>query len=615
VGEAIPLEATPAGLVFNSGQPLLIRRPDPAKFPADDLATRPGDDRPKSACLAPLISHGRKLGIVGVSCTQPDKFTEDDLELFSQIAGPIAIAVENALNFERARAAEHELARKLEHLQLLLRINNAVVSQLDMRELIGTIFDCLSQAVPHDSAGILLYDRQSNRLRMSVTNRPDLPLVEENYPISLEGSVAGLSFTSGQPVFIDRLDLERFPSEYTRRAYNAGIRSTGSVPLIARKGKLGVVSVWRLSEGAFHEEEIELLCQVANQVAIAVENALAFREIEILKNELASEKLYLEDEIRTEHNFEELIGGSMAFKRILKQVETVAPTDSAVLIRGETGTGKELIARAIHSLSQRRERTLVKVNCAAIPMGLLESELFGHEKGAFTGAISQRVGRFELANRGTLFLDEVGDIPLDMQPKLLRVLQEQEFERLGSTRTQNVDVRLIAATNCDLEQMVGDKKYRSDLYYRLNVFPITIPPLRERREDIAPLTRFFTQKYARRLKKRIETISSEALTALTNYHWPGNIRELEHFVERAVVVTQGTELEVSLSGLKPAAQAAPGQSSISTLEVAEREHILRALEESNWVVGGPHGAAARLGMKRTTLQSRMQKLGLERARS
>jgi formate hydrogenlyase transcriptional activator len=363
----------------------------------------------------------------------------------------------------------------------------------------------------------------------------------------------------------------------------------------------------------FTEEDLELFSRIAGQIAIAVENALAFREIEALKNKLNSEKLYLESEIRTEHNFDELIGATASFKRILKQVETVAPTDSAVLIRGETGTGKELLARAIHNLSTRRERTLVKINCAAIPTGLLESELFGHERGAFTGAISQRIGRFELANKGSLFLDEVGDIPLDLQPKLLRVLQEQEFERLGSTRTQKVDVRLIAATNSDLEELVAEKKYRSDLYYRLNVFPITIPPLRERREDIPVLARFFTQKYAQRLKKRIETISSEAMAALTGYQWPGNVRELEHFIERAVILTQGSELDVSLSELKSFAPAA--HASISTLEVAEREHILRALEEANWIVGGSNGAAAKLGMKRTTLQYRMQKLGLERGRT
>jgi formate hydrogenlyase transcriptional activator len=420
-------------------------------------------------------------------------------------------------------------------------------------------------------------------------NPTDQAFIDEGQPIPFEGSAPGLAFTTGRPVLLDRHIGERLNSDFSKRFRTAGFKSGGAVPLIAHGRKLGTLGFATLRETVFSNDEVELICQVANQVAIAVENILAFREIEALKNKLASEKLYLENEIRTEHNFEELIGASPLFKRILKHVETVAPTDSAVLIRGETGTGKELLARAIHNLSERRERTLVKINCAAIPTGLLESELFGHEKGAFTGAIAQRIGRFELANKGSLFLDEVGDIPLELQPKLLRVLQEQEFERLGSTRTQRVDVRLIAATNSDLEQLVTDKKYRSDLYYRLNVFPITIPPLRERAEDIPTLARFFAQKYARRLKKRIESISAEAMAALTGYHWPGNVRELEHFIERAVILTQGSDLEVSISELKPSAQTAP--TNISTLEVAEREHILRALEAANWVIGGPNGAA------------------------
>jgi formate hydrogenlyase transcriptional activator len=332
---------------------------------------------------------------------------------------------------------------------------------------------------------------------------------------------------------------------------------------------------------------------------------------------LNAEKLYLEDEIRTEHDFEEIIGESPALRHILSQIEKVAPTDSTILIRGETGTGKELIARAIHNLSGRRERTLVKVNCAAIPTGLLESELFGHERGAFTGAISQRIGRFELANNGTLFLDEVGDIPLELQPKLLRVLQERQFERLGSTRTQQVDVRLVAATNCDLEKMVAAKEYRPDLYYRLNVFPVTIPPLRERPEDIPLLVRFFAQKFSRRMKKPIERISAATSAGLAQYHWPGNVRELENVIERAVILSRGAELEIPLGelGIKTDQRAAASiESSVnpSTMQSVEREHILRVLEEVKWVVAGPTGAAARLGMKRTTLQARMRKLGISR---
>jgi formate hydrogenlyase transcriptional activator len=381
-------------------------------------------------------------------------------------------------------------------------------------------------------------------------------------------------------------------------------------PLITHDRLLGTLNLASLRDGNFTEADAELLSQVASQIAIALENALAFREIDELKNKLAKEKLYLEEEIRTEYNFEEIIGESTVLKRILKQVETVAPTDSTVLILGETGTGKELIARAIHSLSGRRERTFVKMNCAAIPTGLLESELFGHERGAFTGAIAQKVGRFELAHQGTLFLDEVGDIPLEMQSKLLRVLQEQEFERLGSARTLRVDVRWVAATNQDLTQMVADKEFRSDLYYRLHVFPITVPPLRERSEDIPLLVRYFAQHYARRMRKPIETIPAETLTALCHYPWPGNIRELENLIERSVILSQGPELRVPRGELKAQATAAPN--GVATLEAAEREHILRALREAHWMIGGPTGAAARLGMKRTTLQSRMKKLGISR---
>jgi formate hydrogenlyase transcriptional activator len=346
-------------------------------------------------------------------------------------------------------------------------------------------------------------------------------------------------------------------------------------------------------------------------VAVAVENALAFEELTALKDRLAQEKAYLEEEIRTEH-FKGMVAASAALREALKKVETVAPTDSTVLICGETGTGKERIARALHELSPRRERTFVKLNCAAIPTGLLESELFGHEKGAFTGAISQKIGRLELAHQGTLFLDEVGDIPLELQPKLLRALQEQEFERLGSTRTVRVDVRLVAATNRDLVQMVGDGRFRSDLYYRLNVFPLVLPPLRERREDIPRLVRHFTQQFARRMGRRIETIPSDVMDALVRYSWPGNIREMQNIIERAVILSQGSSLQVPLSDLQPAATQAEAPAAAATLADAERELILGALRDTGWVVGGPKGAAVRLGLKRSTLLWKMKKLGISR---
>jgi len=382
------------------------------------------------------------------------------------------------------------------------------------------------------------------------------------------------------------------------------------LPLTTARRRVGTLVFSCKQPSAYDAADVGFLQLVANQVAVAVENALAFQEIEALKDKLAKENAYLEEEARTHHNFGEVVGESAGLRRVLKQVETVAPTGSTVLVRGETGTGKELIARALHELSPRRGRTFVKLNCAAIPTGLLESELFGHEKGAFTGAITQKVGRFELAHQGTLFLDEVGDIPPELQPKLLRVLQEQEFERLGGTRTQRVDVRLVAATNRDLARMVAEGRFRNDLYYRLHVFPLTLPPLRERPEDIPLLVRHFVEQHSRRLNKRIASIPAEAMAALTRYPWPGNVRELSNFIERSVLLSPGNELRVAAADLKPI--AAPETDGAATLAEAEREHILAVLRETRWRIGGPSGAAARLGLKRTTLQSKMRKLGIAR---
>jgi formate hydrogenlyase transcriptional activator len=614
-GEPIPLEGTPAGQVFLTGQPLLLRRLNPDKYPADRYSQRPDESTPKSACLVPLISHGRKLGIVGVSSTQEEKFTEADLELLGQIAGQIAIAVDNALNFERARQSEQQAIEQSEQLQLLLEINNAVVSNLDLRSLMTTIATYMRTLSHYDSVGMALYDPDTNQLR-AYANPINHAFIEQGELIPLEGSIIGMTFTTGQPILLDNLEDERFYSDFSRRIREAGFKSGGCVPLIAHGRKLGSLGVSSYREIHFTKSEVELLCQVANQVAIAVENALAFREIEALKNKLTSEKLYLEDEIQTEYNFSEIIGQSTTLKRILKQVETVAPTDSVVLIQGETGTGKELIARAIHNLSARRERTMVKLNCAAIPTGLLESELFGHEKGAFTGAVSQRVGRFELANKGTLFLDEVGDIPLELQPKLLRVLQESEFERLGSSRTIRADVRLIAATNCDLAQMVEEKKYRGDLFYRLNVFPLRLPPLRERLEDIPLLVGYFIQKHSRRMNKRITTVRADDMEVLNANHWSGNVRELENFIERAVILSKGNQLEVPLAELrKPIAsphsdKPTAAQTKLVSLEANERAHIQEILRHTNGVIGGKGGAAEILDLPVSTLRSRMKKLGL-----
>jgi formate hydrogenlyase transcriptional activator len=401
----------------------------------------------------------------------------------------------------------------------------------------------------------------------------------------------------------------------------AELKTACVLPLSIRDRTLGVLVVGRREDVTYSNDDIDFLAQVSNQISIAVENAISYRKISELTDKLAQEKLYLEGEIRTGANFEEIIGKSPALHRVLKLVETVASTNSTVLIYGATGTGKELIARAIHNLSPRRSKTFVKLNCAALPIGLLESELFGHERGAFTGAVAQRIGRLELANLGTLFLDEVGEIPLELQPKLLRVLQEREFERLGSTRTLRADVRLIAATNRDLTAMVEAQKFRSDLFFRLNVFPIEVPPLCERPEDIPLLVRHFAEEFSRRMNKNIETISSETMNALCQYHWPGNIRELQNVIERAIILSSGPSLRVPVAELQPPTMAGPAVDDASPsptrrvrvrsiLTDVDRNQIIRAIKEAGGQVGGPRGAAARLGLKRTTFITRMKKLGI-----
>ena len=606
----LPVEESPGGWAWQTQQPLVVSNiENETRFPAVTAFLR--QQGVKSFCVVPLTTAQRRLGALGFGSLQEAAYDDADREFLQQMAKQVAVAVDNALNYQRIQRYQQELARERDHLRLLLEVNNAVVSNLELEPLFAAITASLRNVIRHEYTGLALYDAASNRLRLHAFDFPEgKDPIQEGIEAPIEDSLCGLALTARKPVLVNAGDLERFHSEFVTRLIAEGVRSVCSLPLITPNRILGTLNLASLRDGNFTQTDAEVLSQVASQIAIALENALVCREIEALKNQLAEEKLYLEDEIRTEYHFEEIVGESTALKRILKQVETVAPTDATVLIRGETGTGKELIARAIHNLSGRRERTFVKMNCAAIPTGLLESELFGHERGAFTGAIAQKVGRFELAHQGTLFLDEVGDIPLEMQSKLLRVLQEQEFERLGSTRTRRVNVRLVAATNRDLAQLAADRQFRADLYYRLNVFPITVPSLRERPEDIPLLVRYFAQQHARRMSKRIETIPAETLTALSRYPWPGNIRELENLIERSVILSQGPDLRVPLGELK--VQAMAPSHGVTTLEAAEREHILRALRETHGVVGGPAGAAARLGMKRTTLQSRMRKLGIGR---
>ncbi len=605
-GFEFPIEEATQDIVWEQQKALVVTDLEfESRFPRNvELLRREGIN---SFCLLPLTTAQRRVGALAFGSVRKGAYNEADLEFLRQVAAQVAVAVDNALNFQDAQVYQEQLSRERDRLRLLLEVTNALVSNLDLRELLKQIAACLRRVIRHDYIALALYDPARNEMRLTALDFPEgKGLIHEEMTIPLEGSAGGEVFATRKPLLVDAANAQRFRSPLARLAEEEGLKCACVLPLFTSTRELGTLAVGSLGEDAFHQEDIDLLAQVANQVAIAVENALAYREIAELKNKLAEEKLYLEEEIRTEHNFEEVIGESAALKRALSQVETVAPTDSAVLVLGETGTGKEVLARAIHDLSRRRNGTFVKINCAAIPTGLLESELFGHERGAFTGAIAQKIGRFELAHHGTLFLDEVGDIPLELQPKLLRVLQEKEFERLGGTRTTRVDVRVVAATNRNLAEMVEEDLFRRDLYYRLNVFPILIPPLRERREDIPLLVRYFVQKYARQMDRRIESISAEELDALTRYHWPGNVRELQNLIERAVILSPGPELRLPVAGLKQPSEAP----SNATLRAAEREHIIRVLEETNWVVGGPRGAATRLGLKRTTLQSKMRKLGI-----
>src|SRR5438105_10942568 len=609
--QELPVDESPGGWVWQHQQPLLVSDVEKeTRFPRVTEVMR--QQGVKSYCVVPLTTAQRRLGALGFGSLQEATYDGSDLEFLQQVAKQVAVAMDNALNSQSVQSHQQDLARERDHLRLLLEVTNAVVSRLDLRDVFAATTASLRRVIPHVLASLYLYDPENEVVRRHalVESSSGKGLLKEGLVGPVDSTPAGPAIRTGKPALFDDGDLKRLQSDVGRLLLAEGVKSGCCVPLKSHNRLLGSLNIASLRPGAFSQDDVDLLSQVANQIAIAVENALAYRQIEELKDKLNKEKLYLEDEIRTEYNFEEIIGESAALKRILKQVETVAPTDSTVLIQGETGTGKELIARAIHSLSKRRERTFVRINCAAIPTGLLESELFGHERGAFTGAIAQKVGRFELAHGGTLFLDEVGDVPLELQSKLLRVLQEQEFERLGSNRTIRVDVRLVAATNRDLAQMVTDKQFRSDLYYRFNVFPITAPSLRARPEDIPLLVRYFAQKYARLMSKRIETIPAGAMTALAKYHWPGNIRELENLIERSVILSQGPDLHVPLGELKaPTAAALNGA---ATLEAAEREHIQRVLRETKWVIGGPSGAATRLGMKRTTLQSKIRKLGISR---
>jgi len=570
----------------------------------------------QSVCAFPLTTAHRRLGSLVMASTRRDAYSEDEVRFCALVADQIALAMDDAINFRASQKAQ-------ERLELLLDLTNRAISSLNLREVLREISAHIRRVMQCDGVGIDLPSPEDGKLRIYALDFPDAPVkIEEGYePTADEKTSAVRVFQSGEARILTHQEILDDGLDHF------GIRSLAHVSMKGNSGTVGILSLGTRREAAFCQDDLAFLTQIAHQVAIAIENARVFGEVSDLKNQLAQEKLYLEDEIRSELKFEEIVGRSEALRRVLEQIETVAPTDSTVLIYGETGSGKELIARAVHNLSARKSSAFVKLNCAAIPTGLLESELFGHERGAFTGAISQRIGRFELANRGTMFLDEIGEVPLELQPKLLRVLQEREFERLGSTRTIRTDARLIAATNRDLEALVAEQKFRSDLYYRLNVFPVKVPALRERPDDIPLLVRHFVQEFSRRLGKAIDSISSDTMATLMRYPWPGNIRELQNVIERAVILTNGPVLTVRSDDLRAPTQAPalsanghsvsvpPGQNMRAALEEAERHQILAALEKANWIVAGPEGAAARLGLKRSTLQSRMQKLGIRISRS
>ena len=598
----LPVEESACGFVWEKQRPMVL--PDlqrETRFrPAVNIFIEKGV---RSYCGLPLTTGQKRFGALGLGSSRPNAYGEEDVELLRRVAELVALGLENAMT----RAAFFE---EKERLQMLLEVGTTLMSNLDVPQLFPEISGLIRRVVRQDYASVTLYEEAHHCLRVYALDSPLADeLIASDTVLPVADSAAGVAFLTGETTVSTREDLVAVGSPRVKRLLELGIRSFCSVPLITRKGKLGTLNLGSTADHAFAPQDVSFLKQVAAQVAIALDNARAYREIAELTDKLKKEKLYLQDEIRSVLNFEEIVGESAALKHVLTQVNTVAPLDATVLILGETGTGKELIARAIHRMSSRKDSSFIKLNCAAIPTGLLESELFGHEKGAFTGAVSAKIGRLELADKGTLFLDEVGDIPLELQPKLLRVLQDQEFERLGGVRTIRVNIRLIAATNRDLAKSVAAREFRSDLYYRLHVFPVHMPPLRERARDVELLVRYFVQRFSRRMNKQIETIPTETMNALTRWEWPGNVRELENFIERSVILSEGTTLNVPLSELRPTYEGARHD---TTLESLEREHILRVLRETGGVISGLRGAAARLGMKRTTLQSRMQKMGITR---
>ncbi len=582
----------------------MVKHPDLAPFAPEVVG--------RSTYLFPVSTSLKAYGLLAVTKDRGDGFLHEDVELLRSLASHVAVALECALARDRAEHYQRELAGERDRLRLVLDINNHV-AKLDINDLFRSASASIRSYFGCDFTTFWLLKEDTNQLQkvwhdfpdargfMADVDTADLTLTELDW---LRTRKAQLFSVEG---------IEQLPATIGDPLKAESIMSLAFAPLATERRPLGFVVIGSRTCSAFGQEELVLLSQISVQISVALDNALAHGRLSASAARLEQERLYLESEIRSEYSFEDIVGKSAALRRVLDQVAIVAPTDSTVLLHGETGTGKELIARAVHNLSPRRERTFVRLNCAAIPSGLVESELFGHEKGAFTGALMQKRGRFEVADRGTLFLDEIGDISLDLQPKLLRALQEHEFERLGSARTVKVDVRLIAATHRDLSAMISNNQFREDLFYRLNVFPIEIPPLRERREDIPLLIHYFVSRLSRRMQKGIKSIPKQAMDALVTADWPGNVRELENFVERCVILTQGDELTVPRTELKKAPPRPAGAAAPASFEDAERQAIIDALRAAAGRIAGKNGGAERLGLKRTTLQNKMRRLNISRA--
>jgi formate hydrogenlyase transcriptional activator len=606
-----PLDPARLAALVETGSPVMVfDHLDGHPEYADVLAALRGFGQ-QSACLLPLATALGPVGLIAFGSSHEGTYSAGDIDFLQHVGALVAMAIDNQRHQQEAAARARQLQAERDHWRTLLEVTNAVVTERDVAALRAAIVPNIRQIVPHDHTNLYLINEQ-RKLGPFVID-PAAPAWPDELATQIrldrEPYKSWLApFDRAVEVDVTHADPTGWEALHAH-VVASGVKRICNAPLVTSHRVLGILTLGRLTPTPFTSDELGWVAQIAEQMAVALENALAFSEIASLKDRLASENVYLAEEIRDAQHFGEIVGESRALKRILSQVATVAPTDASVLLLGETGTGKELIARAIHSAGDRRGRALVAVNCATSPAGLLESEWFGHERGAFTGALAQKIGRFELAHQGSLFLDEIGDVPLELQSKLLRALQEREIERLGSTRTIRVDFRLIAATNRDLEDMVAKREFRSDLYYRLNVFPIRIPPLRERREDIPLLVRYFVQRFAKALRRPIESISRESMEMLCRWPWPGNVRELQNVIERAVILSPGPVLALSRSEFE---SPSPLNSSPITLQDAEREHILRALEQTGWVIGGEAGAAARLGLKRTSLVSTMRRLGIVR---